>query len=161
MDKNEGRKEEIRKGKSTKTDTLYLPVDVEKKNEVNGLVESIEEARLIALFVINEDEHSLFSDKRQLRRLKNLINVSYEMAQWTVVTAFALDCTSNRLAHLEKIVEVLIEKLNIDLPSVKAELREMKTELAMPIVRMDEFVRQINEMRNKYNKVREENDLAT
>lgn len=162
MDKTTNDKEKVKKEESTENpDMLLLSVDAEQEEAVKDTLESIEDSRIRVITAIKKRYNSFRSDKRTLNHIMSLVNTSHEIARWSVISAYAIDFHTKRLDILEKVVIVLIKKLDIDLPNVKSEIEKLKTTVdSQAIKTVNEFVQNMKKNIEEYKKRMEENDLA-
>jgi hypothetical protein len=141
--------------------SLILPVNSEKINEIQETLDEMAELQKRALSTLEQQHRFLFSNKPMLQQMWELTNLSYNMAQWTTVEKYAIDAIGKRLTNLERIVEEITQKLNIDLSNVKSEMENLKKTLnSEDIASVNQFVKQIQDNIEKYKSKMEENDLA-
>ena len=164
MDKTANGKEKVTKADAYKDTirSIVLPVDPEKINEIEKSLDEFTASQKQSISILQQQFNMMFSNKVTLQEMLNLAVLSYSMAQWTTVTLYSVDILNRRLSNIEKIVEQIAQKPTIDLSSVKSELESLKkTLISEDFVNVNNFVKRIQTDIDKYNKKKQENDLAT
>jgi hypothetical protein len=80
--------------------------------------------------IIEKDSRAFLSDKKAFRHIMKLAYATYETLKWTYLSAVTIQDTQERLTVLEKIVEEITRKLDIDLPNVKIFQYQIKQQFA-------------------------------
>jgi NADH:ubiquinone oxidoreductase subunit D len=162
LDKTTNDKEKIKKEESAENpDFLRLSVDPEREKAVEELLNSLEKSRTSIITATYKRYNSFLSDKRLWNHIMSLINASHDLARWSVVSAYATEYQTKRLDTLEKVVALLIDKLDADLPNVKAEIEKVKATVnSEAFSTVSEFVQGMRKKIDEYNRKMEKNDLA-
>lgn len=132
-----------------------------KNEEISKFWKETDEHCRNVLRAVEKDSKSFLSSKKAFYYIHGLAYATYEAVKWQYVLAYAVQDAEERLATLEKIVEEITRKLNIDLPNVKTEMDQLKATINSPAITVvSEFVEQMNKNISEYKKKMEENDLA-
>jgi hypothetical protein len=159
LDKTADGKEEVKKG--TYLGMLSLPVDVTKAEVLQELLKVIDESHKNLMTLIAKRYNSPFRDKQTLNYIVVVANISHEIAKWGAITAYATDFNTKRLDMLDNALTVILNKLQVDLPNVTAELQSIRTAMDSPMItNVNNYIEQLKKNITEYKKKMEENDLA-
>jgi len=154
LDKDENRKQEEVKTPQTQKpfSHIELPIALEYNNVVKDLLNQIEDSHASAVIAIDEDSRSIFSNKKILLYVMNLVNISHEMSRYSIISAFAVDYVNRKLEVVEKAVQFLIEKTK-RLPT-KADLKKLK-KISKQLTDIDAVMQNVKVMAEKEKEVAE------
>jgi hypothetical protein len=158
LDKTTNGEEKVK----TANEFFEFNINPKKVEEINKFWRKIDESYATISKMIKKDSQSFLSNKKAFRHIMSLVYAVHEIAKGAYVWSFAIEDAEERLVILEKIVEEVTRKLNIDLPNVKAEMEQLKATINSPaITTLSKFVQQMTKNIEEYNKKMENNDLAT
>lgn len=150
MDQTAGGEEEKVK---RKPNSLTLAISTEKAVLLDRLMKAVDESHKQAMEAIKKDAHSFFSNKQTLFYIYNLVEVSHEVGKWALLSMFSIELAHTKIANLEKIVETMTQKLDIDLKGVKSEVESLKTTLDLPMIaNVNDFIEKMKENIEKNEK---------
>lgn len=132
MDKDEERHEnKVEKVKQKPLGIVYLPMALEYRDAVAGLLDDIENSRKDGQRLIQKRFKSMFADKTVLGIIAKLVNVSHEISSLAIKTAYTADYLNRKTEILEDILRKLVDKVK-DMPAKEdfEELIRVKEQIA-------------------------------
>lgn len=132
-----------------------VKIPPERRAEYNEIVKHVMRIHEEQTVAIDKASKSFWSDKRYLE-LAGFISELYvgsSISLWTLM--YALDYVETRLENVEKIVQGITERLNVDLPNLKVEMENLKTAVNAPaIVRANTWIQAMDKAMEKIDKNR-------
>jgi hypothetical protein len=134
----------------------------DKVEEVKKFWKQTDENYMAISKIIERDSQAFLSGKKAFQHIMKLVYATSETLKWTYLSAKAIQDAQERLTVLERIVEEIAQKLDVDFTNVKAEMDQLKATINSPAITVvSKFVEQMNKNIEDYKKKMEENDLAT
>ena len=98
------------------------------------------------------------SEKTTLEISKVLLDMIARLNKHMISNLFSLDNMQKRLVNVEIVVQNITEKLEVDLSSIKAEVKELSKTIKKPVFsHIDEYLKEQEELKKKRNKWLQDN----
>lgn len=81
---------------------------------------------------LNKASKSFFADKTHFEIIRRLENYEYAEQRNLLTIQYIIDYTEERLSNLEKIVQGITEKLELDMPSLKTQVDALQKAIKEP-----------------------------
>ena len=106
---------------------FYVPVSEEYAKDLQDFIVEIEKSRERALSEIRKDAKSIFTNKKTLAYILNLINISHEVSKDAMIGIYSLQFANEKIDLLEQAIAILMTKIGRleKLSSVK-DVKELK-----------------------------------
>lgn len=155
--------------KKVKGAFLKLELNPKKTKEIDAVMDDLAsdyQKRMDQAERIIKKRKSSKNDKTHVALEARIAYSDYHMERQDLLLGFCTEYLQKRLSDVEAIIQSITDKLNLDLPKVKEEMKSLKETLSSPEVStVANFIKRAlareAEIRAEYEKKMRENDLAT
>jgi hypothetical protein len=148
---------------------LKLELNPKKTKEIDAVMDDLAsdyQKRMDQAERIIKKRKSSKNDKTHVALEARIAYSDYHMERQDLLLGFCTEYLQKRLSDVEAIIQSITDKLNLDLPKVKEEMKSLKETLSSPEVStVANFIKRAlareAEIRAEYEKKMRENDLAT
>jgi Ni,Fe-hydrogenase I large subunit len=145
---------------------LQVKVDPERAKELQNKLDELQKEYVERSIQVQKKLKSFWTDKNHVALAGGLVETEAieEHNMW--VMNYTVEYFEKRLSNIEAIVQSITEKLDLDLPKVKEEMRSLRETLSSPEVStVANFIKRAlkrdAKIKAEYEKKMRENDLAT
>jgi hypothetical protein len=135
LDKDEETKQAI--------ENIALPISQENVKALKNLMEAIDKWKEDASEEIDKETKSLFTNKKFLRYVLNLVNVLYESYRASEIAYFSLDFINRKVMMLEQVLTVMQNQLK-EMPASE-DVKKFR-EMSARMTEMDSLMTKIKQM---------------
>jgi len=143
----------MKEAKTAKSEEVTLPIAPEYGKQVKETLEMIEKSYAMARSNIRKDATSMFSNKRTLNYIANLVELAHWSARLSVITYFSADFLNRKAEVLEEVIVILSRQLkDVPAPEDIKELREFSTRK----IELDSLMKKLKELTDQAEKEKAE-----
>ncbi len=110
MDKTKSKNTKVTSPKK-QLEPFYVPVSEEHAKDLQDFIVEIEKSRERALSEISKDAKSIFTNKKTLAYILNLINISHEVSKDAMIGIYSLKFANEKIDLLEQAIAILMTKI--------------------------------------------------
>ena len=150
MGKNEEKERKIEENETfSKLEQVTVPIGQEYGKAIKDVLEIIDKSYVSALSAIGKDTRSIFSNKRTLRYIANLVELAHWSARLSLLAYFSSDFLNRKVEMLEEVIVILSRQLK-DMPAPE-DIKKLR-ELATTKTEIEALMKKLKEMTDQSEK---------